>query len=292
MTINFFAVWPLTAWLGFCLLLGLVLGSFLNVVIYRLPKMLLRDWGIQSTTASSTPENFNLSWPASHCPSCSVPLRWWQNLPLISYLLLKGKCAECKAKISIIYPVIEVLSGCLALILAYYYFASLKFFAWLYFALSLVALAAIDARTKLLPDALTLPLVWVGLVWHWLFSSADVFNQVFAGAILGYLSLFSLYWVFKLLTGKEGMGYGDFKLLAALGAWLGAPVLVPLVILAAGFGLLQVLLLKIQGKWQGQAIPFGPALAAAGLLILLGRWPLLEMLGLADWLRITHWLVF
>lgn len=292
MTLSFFTNWPLAWWLAGCFLLGLLLGSFLNLVAYRLPLMLLRQWGDTSAELTSLPARFNLSLPASHCPSCQANLRWWQNLPVVSYLMLRGKCAACGVAIPISYLLVEVASACLLLALGSYYVGSLEFFIWGYFVLSLLVLALIDARTKLLPDILTLPLMWAGLVFHWWFSSPAVFNQVFLGAILGYLSLFSIYWLFKLLTGKEGMGYGDFKFLAALGAWLGAPALVPLILLAAGLGLLVVLGLKLGGKWRGQALPFGPALALAGLAIFFGRWPLAEFLGLASWLEITGWLVF
>lgn len=291
MLLSFFAGWPVAVWLAFCLLLGLVLGSFLNVVAYRLPLILYRQWGEASAALESLPSKFNLNFPASHCPHCQTSLRWWHNLPVISYLALQGKCAACGVSIPVSYVLVEVASGLLLLAVGSYYVASLEFFIWGYFVLSLLVLAVIDARTKLLPDVLTLPLMWAGLMFHWWFASPAVFNQAFAGVILGYLSLFSVYWVFKLLTGKEGMGYGDFKFLAALGAWLGAPALIPLVILAAGLGLLVVLGLKVSGKWHNQALPFGPALALAGLIIFLGRWPVLELLGLANWLEITGWLV-
>ncbi|SFC05189.1 leader peptidase (prepilin peptidase) / N-methyltransferase [Marinospirillum celere] len=275
--------WPFWLWLVFASLLGLVIGSFLNVVIYRLPLMLRRSWG-----ETQLPE-LSLSWPASHCPACLTHVSWYHNLPVISWLLLKGKCASCKTPISRLYPGVELAAGCLALMIAWRYGASLQSLAFMGLAFTLLALAVIDAQTRLLPDFLTLPLVWAGLTFHWWFSSPELFNQAFVGALLGYLSLWSLYWVFKLLTGREGMGYGDFKLLAALGAWLGAPALVPIVLLASLSGLVAALLLKLGKRWQGQALPFGPHLILGGLALLLGGWELAQTLRLGSWLLVTGW---
>lgn len=277
------SLWPFWLWLVFAGLLGLILGSFLNVVIYRLPLMLRRSWG-----ETDLPE-MTLAWPASHCPACKNPVRWHYNLPVISWLVLKGRCASCQTPISRLYPGVELAAGLLALVIAWRYGASLQALALMGFALTLLALAVIDAQTRLLPDFLTLPLVWAGLSFHWLYSSPELFNQAFAGALLGYLSLWSLYWAFKLLTGREGMGYGDFKLLAALGAWLGAPALVPVILLASLSGLVVALVMKLRKKWQGQALPFGPHLVMGGLALLLGGWELAKLLTLDGWLIITNW---
>lgn len=274
---------PTGFWLLLAGLLGLVCGSFLNVVIYRLPLMLRREWG-----ETGLPE-LSLSWPGSHCPSCQSPVRWWHNLPLLSWLLLKGRCNHCSAPIALQYPLVEATAGLLALLLAWRYGPGLQALALMGFAWTLLALAVIDAQTRLLPDRLTLPLVWAGLTWHWLFSSETLFNQAFLGALIGYLSLWSLYWAFKLLTGREGMGYGDFKLLAAIGAWLGAPALVPVILLSSLSGLAAALILKLRAEWQGQALPFGPHLVIAALLLLIGGRELAGFFWMADWLLITGW---
>lgn len=278
-----FSLWPTGLWLTFITLLGLVLASFINVVIYRLPLILRREWG-----EVGIPE-VSLSWPASHCPNCKTPLGWQHNLPLISWLIQQGKCFSCKDKIPLRYPLVELAGGVLALLIAWRFGANFATLVYLGFALSLLALAVIDAQTQLLPDKITLPLVWAGLIWHWLFSSSQMFDQAFSGALLGYLSLWSLFWVFKLLTGREGMGYGDFKLLAAIGAWLGAPALVPVVLLASVSGLVAALVLKLNAKWQGQALPFGPHLVIGCLLLLIGGRELAGWLALDSWLEITGW---
>lgn len=278
-----FHLWPSSLWLVFITLLGLVVASFINVVIYRLPLILRREWGEIELPKVS------LSWPASHCPSCKMPLRWWHNLPLISWLIQQGCCVKCKKKISLQYPLVELAGASLALLIAWRFGAHLSSLVYLGFALSLLALAVIDAQTQLLPDKITLPLVWAGLTWHWIFSSNTMFNQAFLGALLGYLSLWSLFCVFKLFTGREGMGYGDFKLLAAIGAWLGAPALVPVVMLASISGLLVALVLKLKAKWQGQALPFGPHLVVGCLVLLIGGQELAGWLGLGAWLEITGW---
>ncbi|MDC7692045.1 prepilin peptidase [Vogesella indigofera] len=259
---------PFGAQVAIAALLGLLLGSFLNVVIYRLPLMLERRWAAecaqwQGNELAAQPP-FNLLVPASACPHCKAPIRAWQNIPLVSYLLQRGRCSHCRAAISWRYPLVELASGLL--------FAG---FAWLYglspwwlvaslFSVTLLTLALIDARTQLLPDDLTLPLLWAGLLFN-LWSGRVPLADAVMGAVLGYLALWSVYWLFKLVTGKEGMGYGDFKLLAALGAWLGWMQL-PLVILlssvlGAVFGILLLLLSKHE---KGQTMPFGPYLALAG----------------------------
>ena len=276
-------LWPFWLWLVFAGMLGLVVGSFLNVVIYRLPLMLRRAWGETELAEVS------LSWPGSHCPQCQAPVRWFHNLPVISWLVLKGRCSSCQAPISKVYPTVELVTGLLLVLVAWRFDASLQALALMGFVSTLVALAVIDAQTRLLPDFLTLPLVWAGLVFHWLYSSPELFNQAFAGVLWGYLSLWALFWAFKLATGRDGMGYGDFKLLAALGAWLGAPALVPIILLASLSGLLAALVMKLRRAWQGQALPFGPHLVAGALLLLIGGWELATLLRLDGWLIITGW---
>ena len=275
--------WPLLLWLGVAAILGLVFGSFANVVIYRLPLILRRQWGEENLPEVS------LAWPGSFCPQCENKVRWHDNLPLLGWLLLKGRCRDCQAAIPWRYPLVELLCGVLAAWVAWRLGASLHTLAWMGLVWTLVVLAFIDAQTRLLPDYLTLPLIWAGLTWHWLFSSPQMFNQAFAGALLGYLSLWSLYWVFKLLTGREGMGYGDFKLLAALGAWLGAPALIPIVMLASVSGLIAAAVMKSTQQWKNQALPFGPHLVVGALALLLGGWELAGWLYLDSWLLITNW---
>jgi leader peptidase (prepilin peptidase)/N-methyltransferase len=258
--------------IGLSLLLGLAVGSFLNVVIYRLPKMLELSWQQQcaelrgETTAPGQP--FNLLTPRSTCPQCGQPIASWHNIPLLSYLLLGGKCAHCAARIPLRYPLVELVSGLLCA------FAAIHFgYAWatvgaMLLIWFLLALTVIDLNTQLLPDDLTLPLLWAGL----LFNLSGVFAPLpdaVIGAIAGYLALWSVYWGFRLITGKEGMGYGDFKLLAALGAWLGWQML-PLIILlsslvGAGVG---IALILFAGHQRQAPIPFGPYLAGGGLIAL------------------------
>lgn len=264
-------------------LFGLIIGSFLNVVIYRLPLQMRRAWG-----ETNLPE-MNIAWPASHCPSCQTPLRWWHNLPLISWLALKGRCGFCAADIPLRYPLVELSAGLLAVLLVAQLGWGWTSFAWVAWSWVLLTLLMIDWQEYLLPDVLTLPLLWAGLILHWLTGSDLQFDQAFLGAILGYLSLWSLYWLFKLLTGREGMGFGDFKLLAALGAWLGAPALLPIIMLSALSGLLLALLIKLKKQWQNQPLAFGPHLILAALAVKLGGWPLMEALQLGDWLRLTGW---
>jgi len=249
-------------------LLGLLLGSFLNVVIYRLPLMLERRWAAecaqwQGNELAAQPP-FNLLVPASACPHCQAPIRAWQNIPLVSYLLQRGRCSHCRAAISWRYPLVELASGLLFAGFAWHYGLSPWWLVASLFSVTLLTLALIDARTQLLPDDLTLPLLWAGLLFN-LWSGRVPLADAVMGAVLGYLALWSVYWLFKLVTGKEGMGYGDFKLLAALGAWLGW-MLLPLVILlssvlGAVFGILLLLLSKHE---KGQTMPFGPYLALAG----------------------------
>jgi len=257
---------------------GLVVGSFLNVVILRLPQQLKAQWrndsevflGIaQEDKNEVQPATNTLLWPPSHCTNCGQQIKPWQNIPVISYLLLRGRCNNCSHAISLQYPFVELLTGfMLAVTIAYIGDAINAIYA-IIFTLCLIALAGIDVNEKLLPDQITLPLLWIGLFANVNGTFAPLPDAV-TGAIAGYLSLWSLYWMFKLVTGKEGMGYGDFKLLAALGAWLGWQML-PLVILisstfGAVFGLAAILL---GGQGRNLQIPFGPFLAGAGWIALL-----------------------
>jgi len=264
--------------------LGLLVGSFLNVVIYRLPIMLQRDWRAQchefleiKNTTPDTNEStakfktFNLQKPDSHCPVCNHKIRAWENIPLISYAALGGKCSDCKTKISLRYPSIELITGVLSGLVAATYGPTLLTLALLVFTWCLISLTLIDFDHQLLPDDITIPLLWLGLLVNALNlgMGISVYDAVI-GAIAGYLVLWGFYWAFKLATGKEGMGYGDFKLLAALGAWMGWQSLLPIIILSslvgAVFGLGMILLL---GRDKSIPMPFGPYLAGAGFLMLI-----------------------
>ncbi|EKO3557413.1 prepilin peptidase [Vibrio metschnikovii] len=257
-------------------LLGLIIGSFLNVVIYRLPTMMQREWRQECADAfpdyGITPPDgkLTLSTPRSTCPKCHTPLRIRDNIPLISWLCLQGKCAHCSAPISARYPAIELLTAVSSLIIALHFGFSPYSVALLLFTYVLIAATFIDLDSMLLPDQLTLPLLWAGISLALLNISPLSLNDAVIGAIAGYLCLWSIYWLFKLLTGKEGMGYGDFKLLAALGAWLGWQLL-PLIVLLSSlvglvFGLIQ---LRLQKQGINKAFPFGPYLAIAGWLAML-----------------------
>jgi leader peptidase (prepilin peptidase)/N-methyltransferase len=264
--------------------LGLLVGSFLNVVIYRVPVMLQREWRQQccefleidektTNDAGTAPQHkaFNLVKPDSHCPQCNAPVRAWQNIPILSYLLLRGKCAKCKTSISIRYPIIETVTGLLTGLVAWHFGATWLTLALFVLTWSLIALTMIDFDHQLLPDNITLPLLWLGLAVNTLLPDSGVSpRDAVIGAVLGYLSLWSIYWVFKLLTGKEGMGYGDFKLLAALGAWMGWQALLMIVILSSLVGaVVGIALLLFLGRDRNIPIPFGPYLAGAGFIALL-----------------------
>ncbi|WP_311949019.1 prepilin peptidase [Halomonas piscis] len=248
-------------------LLGLCLGSFLNVVITRLPVMLMRRWRAEARAAlalpDETPPRFNLATPPSLCPACEAPIRWHDNVPLLGWLKRRGRCATCRARISVQYPAVELAGGALAVAAVALYGVGWQAGFILAACLALLAMAVIDLRTQLLPDALTLPLLWAGLLYQLLFQPAMLAPAV-VGAMAGYLVLWSLYWLFRLVTGKEGMGYGDFKLLAALGAWLGWSLLPLVLMLAAGFGALVGLALQANPRRRGLPMPFGPFLAMAG----------------------------
>ncbi|MGH8040554.1 MAG: prepilin peptidase [Rudaea sp.] len=250
--------------------LGLIVGSFLNVVILRLPARLLHSWRQQSremleleSTASDVPPPGIVREP-SHCPHCKHPLGALENIPLLSWLALRGRCRHCRAPISIQYPLVELLTGICSAIIVWKFGASWQAGAGLALTWTLIALAGIDVRTQLLPDQMTLPLLWLGLTLSLLPLFVDSGASIL-GAAIGYLALWSVYWMFKLATGKEGMGYGDFKLLAALGAWMGPAALLPIVLLSSFIGaIVGGAFLAIRGQDRATPIPFGPFLAAAG----------------------------
>ncbi|MGR9099281.1 MAG: prepilin peptidase [Gammaproteobacteria bacterium] len=250
-------------------MLGLMVGSFLNVVIYRLPAMLEKNWRRECNeflglTAGGQEERFNLLWPPSHCPNCKSKIRFYQNVPVLSYIILGGKCGECKTPISIRYPFIEALTGIASAAVAWRFGYSYAALFALLLTWSLIALSAIDIDHQLLPDAITLPMLWLGLFLSLFNVFADAHSSII-GAIAGYLCLWSVYQSFKLATGKEGMGYGDFKLLALFGAWLGWQHLPAIVLLSslvgASLGVAMILLTKRSHRIP---IPFGPYLAIAG----------------------------
>jgi leader peptidase (prepilin peptidase)/N-methyltransferase len=267
-------------WLA--LVFGLCVGSFLNVVIHRLPKMMEREWRAEcAALAGQEPPKeapFNLMVPRSRCPSCSKPISALENIPLLSYALLRGRCAGCKARIGLKYPLVEALAGVGAAYAAWRFGFSLAALGAALFTWATIALAFIDQETGLLPDDLTLPLIWAGLLLNLNHAFASLPESVI-GAVAGYLSLWLVYWAFKLLTGKEGMGYGDFKMNAAVGAFLGWKVL-PLVILLSSvvglaFGALQML--AARGRWDGGfRFHFGPYLAIAGIVALYWGEPILR----------------
>ena len=261
-----------------CVLFGLLVGSFLNVVIHRIPKMMEATWRQEArelldqpaTKGEEEPRIFNLVTPGSHCPHCNHRIRWYENVPVVSWALLKGRCSGCKAPISKRYPIIELLSGLVAGLCAWRFGYDPWLIFMLYGSFTLLALAVIDLDTTLLPDDLTYPLLWAGLLASVLGVSPVSLPDAVIGAMAGYLALWSLYWVFKLLTGKEGMGYGDFKLLAALGAWLGWQYLPVVVLLSSVVGLVFAVSMMASGSVKrDQGIPFGPYLAIAGWIALL-----------------------
>jgi len=249
--------------------LGLAVGSFLNVVIHRLPKMMEQQWRAEGDgKAPATADRYNLVAPRSRCPSCAQPITALQNIPVVSYLVLGGKCAGCKARISLRYPFVEILSATLAGYAAWRFGATLAGTSALVFVWAMIALTFIDLDTFLLPDDITLPLLWAGLLFSLGNAHIDLQSAVI-GAAAGYLALWSVFWLFKLVTGKEGMGYGDFKLLAAIGAWLGWQVL-PLVILLSSLvgAFIGIGLMIFARHGRDTPIPFGPYLAVAGVIAL------------------------
>jgi leader peptidase (prepilin peptidase) / N-methyltransferase len=284
-----------------CTLLGLTVGSFLNVVIHRLPRMLELDWKSEAIamtaeylpaplresveawwqkqllTAGAAP-HYNLATPRSSCPHCGHMITALENIPVLSYLALRGRCSGCKAHISARYPLVELLTGVLSAGVAWHFGYSWACLGALVFVWCMVALCFIDLDTMLLPDDITLPMLWLGL----LFNIESIFTglpSAVAGAVIGYLVLWSVYWLFKLVTGKEGMGYGDFKLLAAIGAWLGWQVLPVVILLSSLVGAIVGIALMVFAKHGRETpIPFGPYLAAAGVLALFFGKPLSAVL--------------
>jgi len=281
------------AWIALAGVVGLLVGSFLNVVIHRLPIMLERQWREQcgeflqhgeAAAAADGPHattqvagKYNLIAPRSACPSCHAPIEAWQNIPVLSWLWLKGRCARCQAPISLRYPLVELSCALLSAAVAWRYGFGWHAVAALGVTWTLIALTGIDLDTQLLPDSITLPLLWAGLVAS-LFAGVGGSGanlpvtpaEAITGAAAGYLSLWIVYHVFRLVTGKEGMGYGDFKLLAALGAWMGVRMLLPIVLLSALAGAVVGIALILTGRHRrGVPMPFGPFLAAAGWLALM-----------------------
>jgi leader peptidase (prepilin peptidase)/N-methyltransferase len=265
---------------------GLAIGSFLNVVIHRLPKILEHQWTAECATltgAAPPPQNeLSLLTPRSRCPACGHQIRWLENFPLLSYALLRGKCSKCGTSISARYPAVEFACAALFAFCAWRWGLTFSALAWAGFCAALLALACIDWDTTFLPDDITLPLIWAGML-----ASVLQFTQVsleasLLGAVGGYLSLWSVYWIFKFITGKEGMGYGDFKLFAALGSWFGWQALIPMILVASVLGALVGIGLKVSHRLrEGGYVPFGPFLAGAGLLsLILGPQTVLRLVGL------------
>jgi leader peptidase (prepilin peptidase)/N-methyltransferase len=264
------------AWfLPLCLFaLGLVVGSFLNVVIYRLPLMMETRWRkdcceLLEVEQEQEAPRLTLATPNSHCPHCGVAIKPWHNIPVLSYLLLGGKCANCAVAISLRYPAVELVTGLLTLSLAWFFPLSWALLGAVLLTWSLLVLTMIDVDHQLLPDDITLPLLWLGLLFNLGGTYVSLADAVI-GAMTGYLILWSVYWLFKLVTGKEGMGYGDFKLLAALGAWLGWQALPLIILLSSLVGAVGgIALIFIKGRGRDNPIPFGPYLAAAGWICLI-----------------------
>lgn len=251
------------------IILGAVVGSFLNVVIYRLPIQLEQQWQQECAALNTAPsdktEQFNLAFPASHCPKCQSGIAWYDNIPLFSFIFLKARCRHCKTTIPISYWLVEVVTAFSFAVIGWYYGISLPALFYAVVAGLLVSLFVIDLHHKLLPDVLNYSLLWLALLWSLTDYSIVSSQQAIIGAVVGYVTLWSVYWAFKILTKKEGMGYGDFKLLAALGAFTGATVL-PVTVLAASLcgAIIGIVFIKVSGR--AQPIPFGPFLIAGGLM--------------------------
>jgi leader peptidase (prepilin peptidase)/N-methyltransferase len=266
--------------------LGLLIGSFLNVVIYRLPLMLEAQWKAEcaelSGKESPAAEKFNLMVPHSRCPKCNHQIRWYENIPVLSYLFLRGKCSVCATPISLRYPLVELTTGALFSYCAWTWGATPTALVWSGFAASVLALGLIDWDTTLLPDDITLPLLWAGLIAATLQWTTVALSAAVWGAVAGYVSLWLVYWAFKLITGKEGMGFGDFKLFAALGAWFGWQALVPIILMASVIGAIVGIAMKFSsGLREGGYVPFGPFLAGAGLTAMIfGPGSILRVFGL------------
>ena len=265
---------------------GLLIGSFLNVVIYRFPKMLEQQWAAECAELAGREapggETFNLMVPRSRCQKCGHPICWHENIPLLSYLFLRGKCSVCGTPISLRYPLVELATGLLFSFCAWKWGVTPTALIWCGFAATVLALGLIDWDTTLLPDDITLPLLWAGLIAAALQWSGTPLGAALWGAVAGYLSLWLIYWAFKLLTGKEGMGYGDFKLFAALGAWFGWPALIPMILMASVIGAIVGIAMKFNSALrEGGYVPFGPFLAGAGLTAMIfGPQSILRFIGL------------
>ncbi len=266
--------------------LGLLIGSFLNVVIYRLPKMMERQWAAECAELSGTvppaSEPFNLVLPRSRCQQCGYQIRWFENIPVMSYIFLRGKCSACGVSISPRYPLVELTTATLFAFCAWKWGLTPTAFVWAGFSAALLTLGLIDWDTTLLPDDITLPLLWAGLVASALQWTNVSLNVALWGAVAGYVSLWLIYWTFKLITGKEGMGYGDFKLFAALGAWFGWQALVPIILMASVIGAIVGIAMKFSsGLREGGYVPFGPFLAGSGLTAMVfGPQSILHAIGL------------
>lgn len=248
--------------------LGLLVGSFLNVLVHRLPVMLERQWQNEAREVLGMPveahERFDLCLPASHCPGCGHRIRAWENIPVVSYLALRGRCSACKGRISLRYPLVELACAGLSLVVAWHFGVSVQALLALVLTWCLLALSLIDAEHQLLPDVLVLPTLWLGLVVN-AFGVFVPLADALWGAVVGYLSLWSVYWLFRLVTGKEGLGYGDFKLLALLGAWGGWQLLPLTLLLSSVVGaVIGLCLLRLRKASLGTTMPFGPYLAIAG----------------------------
>lgn len=262
----------------FTLLLGLIIGSFLNVVIYRLPIMMEREWTDQCSELlqlenTNKPqakfENFNLSKPDSHCPNCNHAITALENIPLFSYLIQGGKCSHCKVSISLRYPMVELVTGLLSCLIAWKFGMTWQTLAILFFSWSLIVLTMIDFDHQLLPDDITLPLIWSGLIVN-SFGLFVPLADALWGAVGGYMTFWCVYWLFKLITGKEGLGYGDFKLLAALGAWMGWQAIPIIILLSSVVGaIVGIAIIIIQGRDKNTPFSFGPYLASAGFISLI-----------------------
>jgi leader peptidase (prepilin peptidase)/N-methyltransferase len=273
-------------------LLGLLVGSFLNVVIHRLPKMMELRWAAECADLQNTKENpaaaspeaetFNLMVPRSRCPHCGHQIRWFENIPVFSYLALRGQCSQCNAPISARYPAVELTAAVLFAWCGWQWGLGWEALAWCGFSAAVLALACIDWDTTLLPDDITLPLLWAGLCAAGLRLTDTALPDALWGAVAGYLSLWLVYWAFKLITGKEGMGYGDFKLFAAFGAWFGWQALIPVILMASVIGAVVGIAIKLKGNLrEGGYVPFGPFLALAGLTsMVFGPSAILAAIGL------------
>ena len=269
-------------------ILGLLVGSFLNVVIYRLPKMMEKQWAAEvAEFKGETPPDeaaFNLMLPRSKCPKCAHQIKWYENIPVVSYLFLRGKCSSCKTPISWRYPTIEMVTGALFFYCIWHWGLTATGLAWCGFSATLLSLSMIDWDTTLLPDDMTLPLLWAGLLLAALKVTNVSLESATWGAAVGYFSLWLIYWIFKLITGKEGMGYGDFKLFAALGAWFGWQALIPIILMASVIGAIVGIALKFSSKLrEGGYIPFGPFLGLAGFsAMFFGPQAILKLVGLSS----------